>query len=286
MFKRLTSAMLVLLFLPLYAQRPAVSVYDIGILPDSLGGTSGLVYDQGTLLTVNDHSALKLYVLDTADGDVLDHVCVSDQVPKDMEEIQLDSDFFYLGDIGNNCGCRKDLHILRVDRRSVSSDNPIIDTIAFFYPEQMLFSSDYFSTDFDCEAFVVDGDSVFLFTKQWSALGTSCYAIPNKPGVHVAELRYSLPVRGVITGAALSDLNGALFLVGYSNRMRPFLLRLVDWRKSGKKRFDKWFLSVWMAQVEAVAEGSNGVLYITNEAFSLPGLMEIPPRLRGVSINE
>lgn len=271
---------------PLFAQSNNVPMTEIAVLPDSLGGTSGLVYDRGALWTVNDHSALNIYKLDSANGSVVDYISVSHAVPVDLEEMQLDSNFIYLGDIGNNCGCRTDLHILRVDRRSLFSSAPLIDTIGFFYPEQMLFSSDLFSTDFDCEAFVVFGDSIFLFTKQWSSLATSCYVIPNIPGVHAAQLRYSLPVQGLVTGASVSVSSGDLLLVGYSNLMRPFLLQLSDWRESAKVSFVKRFLSEWMSQVEAVVESPSGDIYVTNEAFSVPLLLKIPPRLMRLFVCE
>lgn len=279
MFKFLAVLLTVFVVAPLSAQHAKVPVVEIGTLPGFLSGTSGLVYDEGYLWTVNDHSVLTLFKLDTATGEVVDRVNVSDGVPVDMEDLQMDSSAFYLGDIGNNCGCRTDLRILKVDRCSLFSGSPMVDTIVFFYPEQMLFSSDPFSTDFDCEAFVVDGDSIFLFTKQWSSLATACYAIPNMPGVHAAEFCYSLPVRGLVTGASVSESSGALLLVGYSKLMRPFLLRVFDWRNSGRVTFEKRFLSESMAQVEAVSQSPSGGAFATNEAFSLPLVVSISPRL-------
>lgn len=270
---------LVLAVSPLCAQPDSGRVMEIGVLPAALNGTSGLVYGWGSLWTVNDHSALSIYKLDSVSGAVTECVGISDVMPVDLEEMQVGSNCLYLGDIGNNCGCRNDLRILRIDSSNLFSAIPVMDTIAFFYPEQMLFSADPFSSDFDCEAFVVVDDSVFLFTKQWSSLGTSCYVIPNVPGVHVAELRYTLPVQGLVTGASLIVSDGDLLLVGYSRLLRPFLLRLSDWREPEKVRFDKFFLSERMAQVEAVAQSPNGVVYVTNEAFGLSFLLRISPRL-------
>lgn len=261
------------------AQTVEYEIEELGILPDSLGGTSGLIYSDGFLWTVNDHSVLTLFKLDTMTGAVVGTLPISEKMPVDMEEVQHDNRYLYLGDLGNNCGCRTDLHILKVDKQSLNTDSPVVDTIAFFYPDQMLFSSDHFSTDYDCEAFVIRDDSIFLFTKQWTSLGTACYTIPNIPGVHAAEFRYSVPINGLVTGAAINPTDGSLALIGYSNTMRPFLCFLSEWKNGSELNVMKSYFPELLSQKEAIAFDELGNMYVTNELFTVSSLLKIPPRL-------
>ena len=54
----------------------------------------------------------------------------------DWEEISQDDGYIYLGDFGNNTGDRTDLHILRVEKSSLKSGKPSIDTIWYTYSDQ------------------------------------------------------------------------------------------------------------------------------------------------------
>jgi len=80
-----------------------------------------------------------------------------------------DKDYLYVGDFGNNLnGNRTDLKILRIRKNSVLVNPLKIDTINFSYSNQTNFTpTGTNNTDFDCEAFIVASDSIYLFTKQW-----------------------------------------------------------------------------------------------------------------------
>jgi zona occludens toxin (predicted ATPase) len=93
-------------------------------------------------------------------------------------------------------GNRKDLHILRIEKNSVEGNIQKIDTISFSYSNQTDFTKlKSNTTNFDCEAFVVVDDSIYLFTKQWKQKNISIYH-PKTPGNYRAQLKDSFNVKG------------------------------------------------------------------------------------------
>src|SRR5690606_24654166 len=117
-----------------------------------------------------------------------------------------DSSYVYIGDFGNNHhGSRTDLHILKIAKDSLTAGNPVPEFIGFTYSDQILGESDSDKTDFDCEAMIISGDSIYLFTKQWSSKRTSLYALPKTPGRHVAQFKTTHDVDGLITGATYME---------------------------------------------------------------------------------
>src|SRR4051812_44415583 len=156
--------------------------------------TSGLIHWNNNIWSHNDDTDNKLYAVDTATAAILQSYTLTNTINKDWEEISQDSNYVYVGDFGNNSsGNRTDLHILRVEKNSLLANAPVIDTIWFSYSNQTDFAPKAAnSTDFDCEAFLVSSDSIYLFTKQWIANKTSIYAMPKIPGTYVAALRSTI----------------------------------------------------------------------------------------------
>jgi hypothetical protein len=146
---------------------PVTSVNLAGTLPES----SGLVLWNLQLWTHNDNTDTTLYALDTLSGGILQQAPIPEVDNIDWEELSQDSDYLYIGDFSNNAnGNRTNLKILRVDKNSVMLGAPVTDTINFSYADQTVFTpTGGNNTDFDCEAFVVTVDSIFLFTSSGSA---------------------------------------------------------------------------------------------------------------------
>ena len=96
------------------------------------------------------------------------------------------------------------------------------------------------TTDFDGEAFVVLQDSIYIFAKQWTTQKSSVYSLPKIPGTYVAQLKETLSVKGLITGATLLPKNKGIVLCGYSKMLKPFVYLLYDYKNnvfsSGNKR--------------------------------------------------
>ncbi len=140
-------------------------------LSKTLNESSGLIFWKKSLWSINDDSDTSIYQLNIASGNVLHNVKFQNVLNKDWEEISQDSSYIYIADTGNNYqGNRKDLHILRVSKKSFLEEKPIIDTISFSYSDQKKIQMQKSNTtDFDLEAFVVSKDSIYLFSKQWKS---------------------------------------------------------------------------------------------------------------------
>ena len=163
--------------------------------------TSGLIAWNNQIWTFNDSYDIKLYALDTLNGNILQSYPLNGVINSDWEEISQDNNYVYVGDFGNNAtGIRQDLRILKIEKNSLLAKVPIIETIYFSYPDQTDFTSAGFNnTDFDCEASVITDDSIFLFTKQWVSQKTSIYSLPKIPGTYIARKKSTYNVEGLIT---------------------------------------------------------------------------------------
>jgi hypothetical protein len=241
-------------------------------LPGTLVETSGLIYFENGLLTHNDNSDISLYKLDTINGTILQTFSIPNVSNTDWEEISQDASHLFVGDFGNNVnGNRTDLHILRIEKASILSGNPIVDTIWFSYSNQTDFSpTGGNNTDFDCEALIVGTDSIFLFTKEWNTNGTAVYSLPKAPGTYVAAYKDHLAVGGLITGATYLEQKQLIVLSAYSSFLQPFIYLLYDFNGNdffgGNKR--KIGLNLPFHQIEGITTNNGEKYFLTNEAFS------------------
>ncbi len=252
-------------------------------LPSKLSETSGLIEWNNKIWTHNDDTDINIYSLDTLNGNVLQTYPLNGAINIDWEEISQDRDFIYIGDFGNNSsGNRTNLKILRIEKNSILNNSPIIDTINFSYSNQYDFTASAANkTDFDCEAFIVVNDSIYLFTKQWISNKTSMYSLPKIPGNHKANLIGTLDVQGLITGAVCIESQRIIALCGYTNILQPFIYTLYDYSNSdffgGNKR--KITISLPFHQVEGIATNNGLKFYITNENFVKSPFVNNPQKL-------
>lgn len=258
----------------LYA-RTKISPYFSVDLPPAVSGSSGLVFFEHCLYTHNDHRDRTLYQLDTNDAHILFSIYLPDMAHRDVEDVTSDSLYLYLGDFGNNAsGNRSDLQILRLLKSSLNDTHPVMDTILFTYPDQRnLLPSAANRTNFDCEAMIAAGDSLYLFSKQWGRQGSTLYALPKYPGHYVADSLDTYAVEGLITSAAYHEAKNQVVLCGYTSLLQPFLLLLYDYPAmrffSGNKR--KILLNLPLHQIEAVEHIANDIYFLSNETFRFSG---------------
>ena len=234
--------------------------------------TSGLAKWNSYLYTHNDSGDKNIYALDTNNGNIVNTYPLGNVANVDWEEISQDNNYFYIGDFGNNAnGNRTDLRILRIGKTSLINNTPVIDTIKFSYSNQVSFApTGANNTDFDCEAFIVSSDSIFLFTKQWVSGKTSSYSLSKTPGTHVAHLKSTLDVQGLITGATYLENKRLIAFCGYSNTLQPFIYLLYDFNGTNFFSMNKRKININLPfhQVEGIAT-TNGLKYfISNEKFA------------------
>lgn len=259
-------------------------------VPAEVEETSGLVLYNNALFTHNDNSDVNLYALDSITGSVLQTLSITGSVNQDWEELAQDSDYFYIGDFGNNVsGNRVNLHILKINKQSLLSGNAEVGQINFTYSNQTDFSSqNNNATDFDCEAMVVSQDSIYLFTKQWVSKKTSVYVLPKTPGTYTAQFKTTYDVNGLITGATYLEDKKLIVLSGYSSLVSPFLYLLYDFKEhdffSGNKR------KVGMSgssfhQVEGIATANGTDYFVTNEHLAQQPFINVAQKLHRLDLS-
>jgi len=258
-------------------------------LETQISETSGLIIWDGVFWTINDDSDTRLYALDTTTGEIINNYMLQGVVNRDWEEISQDENFIYVGDIGNNRGDRTDLHILRINKLSLLSGDPSIDTIWFSFSDQQSFmTAELNQTEFDCEAFVVSSDSIYIFTKQWLSGHTTQYVLPKLPGNYVAQKRAVFDSMGQVTGATFLEQEGLLILCGYAGLMQPFLFLFYDYQDDNffsgiRKRVN---ITLPFHQVEAVVTSNGKSCYISNESSRINQMLRIPPKLHYIDLSE
>lgn len=261
--------------------KPTPAAVIVDTLPTVLNNTSSLFFWQHRLWTINDHGGLCLYELDTLTADIVSQLPGADTLPpfSDMEETAQDDRYFYFGDFGNNHErLRDDLRILRLAKDDLLAGNFRFDTIFFTYEDYdpSLPGNDGLpTTDFDCEAMIATADSLYLFTKQWTTMRTSCYALPNTPGRYTAQFRDSAGVYGLVTGACYLPEQRLLAFTCYSVLCQPFVYLLYDFQ--GTDFFGGEHLRLPLSnnigtQIEAIASSDGLHYYLTNEHFSRMGI--------------
>lgn len=237
-------------------------------IENSIPEGSGLAAWEGKLWAHNDSGSAQLFALDTANGKILETYDLPLK-SRDWEDITQDNDYFYLGDFGNNKHKVDVLQIYRINKQSLLRKAPVIETISFSWPETVTDGKPE-KINFDCEAMVVTGDSICLFTKEWQhGHRTRLFTLPKTPGSWTAKYRQTLKTRILVTGASYDENTKQLLLCGYNMTLRPFLLVFPEtdgndfFSKPGKKiKIRKRF-----RQVEGIATFDGVHYYLISEDF-------------------
>ena len=264
-----------------YASARIKPIYSVK-LNAILKETSSLTQSDSLFWTNIDDTNTALYAINIK-GVIKNKIELKNVTNIDWEEITQDANYFYVGDFGNNVsGNRKDLHILRVEKQSLLQNNQKIDTLSFSYSNQIDFTKTKSNTtNFDCEAFIVSGDSIYLFSKEWKQKKTSVYVIPKLPGQHIAQLKESYNVKGLITAATFVTKKKLLVLTGYNKSLSPFIYLFYDYNESGffsgNKRKIKIALPFHQMEGISTLDGLN--YFLTNENFARKRIINVPQQL-------
>lgn len=251
-----------------YAQE---NIQELGNLPGSVSETSGLLVYDGRLITHNDSgNTPQLFELDMTTLQVTRTVSLTNAENVDWEDLAQDETYIYIGDFGNNVGIRDDLVVYRILKSDyTASDTVQAERINFRYEDQDDFSNTG-NSDWDAEAFVVLGDALIVFTKQWKSNGTVAYTVPKTPGVHIAERLGAFDTNGLVTGATYNPLSDILFMIGYSSLLGPFTLRIETPNVSSI--FNTASAPVafgnGLAQVEGIAYRDVNTYFVSSEFFT------------------
>ena len=251
--------------------------------------TSGLLFWEGKLWTHNDDRDTNLYAFDKTSGEIIETIALKNVVNNDWESISQDENYIYIGDFGNNVtGNRTDLKILRIEKDALLQGNQKIDSIQFKYDNQDDFTSkESNKTDFDGEAFIVSKDSIYIFTKQWRSRKTSVYALPKFPGNHIAKLKNTYNIKGLVTDATFSEEKRQIVLCGYSKKLKPFVFLLWNYSDddffSGKRKKIK--LKLPFHQIEGITSDGQK-FYLTNEQFARKPFINTKQKVHEIDLSE
>jgi hypothetical protein len=237
-------------------------VYRVGRLPGTLRESSGLARADSLrgLWTHGDAGTPARLTLIALPGTIRGTLELAPLPNTDWEDLAQDpAGHVYIGDFGNNANQRRDLAIYRVALRG---GRPVVDTIAFRYPDQRAFPPARKRRNFDCEAFFWYQDTLHLFSKdrsrqQW----VKHYALPARPGRHVATLLDSIRLNRPITSADISPDGRTVALLGYGG---VFFFA----RQPGRRLFDapKRFRALpTTGQAEALVFLNDSTFVVSNE---------------------
>ena len=243
-------------------------------LPKKIKETSGLEYIGDNFITHNDSGDdPKLYEFNHK-GELLKFTRFYSIVNRDWEDITFDGEKYFIADVGNNYGTRKNLTIYIIDNKL-----NIYDSIKINYKNQKSF--DYLKLNtFDAEALISIGDSLALFSKNRKTLSTEVYILSKTPGNYELEPTISLNVESLITGGDYNEKYKLLALSGYDMNLDEqyiYLFRNFDLNNINYSKFLKYKLPIRDAQIEAIKIIDNKSFWLTTESerFGYPRLIKI-----------
>lgn len=160
-------------------------------LPTIINEASGIEFDasKNAFWLLNDSNNPSEIYLVTEKGKIKHQLKINTE-NIDWEDITKDAlGNIYIGDFGNNNNERRDLHIIKIDKKALGKKQ--VQKIAktyFYFPEQKKFppSKRYY----DVEAFFEYKQFFYIFTKSRvkNEIGkTKLYKVPNKIGKFAAE---------------------------------------------------------------------------------------------------
>jgi hypothetical protein len=251
----------------------------IASLPTEIKESSGLVaYTDTSFLTINDSGNLPVVVEIAKSGQIRSITSFASYVHNyDWEELTMDDKgFVYIGDIGNNLNQCNKLTIYKFPLSAIGKNLVEPEVIDFHYPEQKSFPPEPSELHYDAEAFLVLNEEIIIFTKCRAVPfsgQTRIYAIPNKPGRHVAQWVNTVVIgtqswrEHSVTGVCRYNSGIAILTYSAWHEVKLFDPRAKFW-VNGK--VIKNTLPFYR-QREAITQGKDGFLYITDENMPFMG---------------
>ncbi len=266
-------------FIVMMSHSQTLSISVKASLPSILTESSGIeISNRNSIWSHNDGGGnCELYNFDST-GTMLRTLKILNSTNIDWEDLAKDAaGNFYIGDFGNNNNTRQDLKIYVIPNpENIIGDSIIPQVINYSYSDQYAFPPPNSIKNFDMEAMLAYGDSLYLFSKDWSSPYsgyTKLYKLPLIAGTYVAELIDSFytgpgsPIVSSVTSADISSDNSKIILLGY-NKCWLFSNFIGNDFFSGTHQL---FNLPTMTQKEAICFISDHEFYVTDESASGTG---------------
>lgn len=212
------------------------------------------------LYTINDGgSRPEIFVIDYH-GNIKSIEFVNGVKNKDWEDLTSDNDDnIYIGDVGNNFNNRKNLEIHKVYKNGL-----LEKSIKYTYKDQNHFPPDKRKMNFDCEAMILDNDSLFLISKNRGVKDVKLYGLSTEADNQVVPIKSIRKLKGMITAADISPDGSEMVLLAYGH--------IYFFNVSKGISLDHPTRCLYygrMAQSEGITYLSNDELMISNEGGKL-----------------
>lgn len=186
-------------------------VLQIAEFENSLDESSGLASHDGFFWTINDSGNSNVIFKVSSSGTIVHEVEISNAKNIDWESLAQDESFLYVADTGNNLNRRSSFTIYKVPWTSLVNDKAEAELLTFNYGDYE--SGRMTSHNFDAEAIAINGNEVWLFSKNRGDRRTRLYKFPKLAGHYSPDPVQSLPVNSLVTGADINSANDTLFLL-------------------------------------------------------------------------
>lgn len=217
-----------------------------------LDESSGIAIHGESIWTHNDSGDVaRIFELDLQ-GELQREVRINNAENVDWEAMASDEDYLYVADTGNNANTRSTLTIYRLSWTDLLADTASAELIHIDYGDYV--SGRRLSHNFDAEGLAVQGEELWLFSKNRGDRNTKLYRFPKTPGHYRPQPSQTFAVNSLVTGADIHPETGAVVLIS-SRRLRenfiwwaPASAEGVDWQQMQMRRIepaDQWEAIHW-----------------------------------------
>lgn len=177
-----------------------------------LNESSGLAFHDGFFWTINDSGNSNVIFKISKSGKKIHEVEISNAENIDWESLAQDEHYLYVADTGNNLNRRSSFTIYKIPWASLVNSKAEAEFLTFTYGDYE--SGRMGSHNFDAEAIAINGNEVWLFSKNRGDRRTRLYKFPKFAGHYNPDPAQSLPVNSLVTGADINSAHDTLFLLG------------------------------------------------------------------------
>ena len=240
-------------------------------LSKPLNEISGMTADGNDFWVITDKPKAVVYKINSK-GKVEQEITVKSVEASDVEAVANDSNFVYIGDVGDNEGNREERQIIRIAKSAIGADkNAEVpgEVITFRFSDDTTVDKKK-KNNYDCESLISYGDSLYLFTKRRTDLQTELFSLPKMPGRYTARLVGVFDTRGLVTDAAINPFNNEVALTGYNKGHKfPFILLLKNFQGcnffTGETERIELADKPWDWQMESITYNNDGKLFFACE---------------------